>query len=113
MARRWCFHEGRTSRPNKWTWRILRVDGTIERISEQDFKEYGAVVLDAIRNGFRPKQDHWIIESTSSVVHFRHGEQSVVVSKVESPGVGMRRIRQSIGQREVGAIRKNKNPTST
>jgi hypothetical protein len=56
----------------------MSVDGSIERISGE-FGDYGAVVLDAVNNGFQPASDHWIVEGALTTTHFEHGERAVVV----------------------------------
>jgi hypothetical protein len=81
MTKRWWFTEYTKQEPTRWTWRLLRVDGSIEQQSAE-FASYGAAVRDAIINGFRPTQDHWVIESTHAVVHYEHGQHSVVVAKL-------------------------------
>ena len=78
MAVRWQFIEDREGDGPFWTWRVLLVDGTIENQSQR-FKTYGAAVGDAIRNGFKPSQQHWIVVTQRTATHFRPGEPHVVV----------------------------------
>lgn len=82
MAKRWRFTEYTKEAPARWTWRLLSPDGSIEQQSGE-FENYGAAVRDAIIRGFRPTQDHWIIESTHALVHYEHGKHSIVVPKAD------------------------------
>ena len=56
----------------------MNVDGSIERISGE-FGDYGAAVLDALKNGFQPASDHWIVEGALTTTHFERGGRAVVV----------------------------------
>jgi hypothetical protein len=78
MTVRWWFKEQRQPKRSRWTWRRMSVDGSIERIS-CEFGDYGAAVLDALRNGFQPVSDHWIVEGALTTTHFERGERAVVV----------------------------------
>jgi hypothetical protein len=81
MSVRWQFIEAREGGATCWSWRVVLVDGTIETHS-QPFKSYGAAVGDAIRNGFRPTQHHWIVVTRHTATHFRPGEPHVSVPVV-------------------------------
>jgi hypothetical protein len=78
MGKRWIL----TKRPDpsRWTWRLLNVDGSIEQQSGE-FEDYGAAVHDAILRGFNPRQDHWVIETKHTVVHYAYGKSNVTVPK--------------------------------
>jgi len=80
MATHWWFKEFAVPQPARWTWRTLKVDGSIEQQS-REFPSYGAAVHDAIINGFRPTEDHWAIESTHLITHFERGQTEVVITK--------------------------------
>ena len=63
-----------------WTWRLLGADGLIEH-QAGDFEQYGAALQDAIHNGFRPTEDHWIVETAHEVAHHEHGHKPLVILK--------------------------------
>src|SRR5262245_34799380 len=79
MARRWVF-----IRPKDqlmlWTWRLVHADGYIE-LQAGDFERYGDALQDAIRNGFRPREDDWIVHGAREVTHHEHGQKPLVVLK--------------------------------
>lgn len=87
MAIRWQFVEDTQAPDTSWTWRVLLLDGTIQTHSQR-FKSYGAAVGDAIRNGFRPSQHHWIVVTRHIATHFRPGEPHVVVPVTLDGGSG-------------------------
>jgi hypothetical protein len=82
MATRWHFKEYRELNAKRWTWRVLTMDGSIERTSGE-FKDYGAAMHDAIVNGFRPNEDYWIVETRYFITHFKAGQKSVIVPNAE------------------------------
>lgn len=84
MERTWLFTELDNSRPARWRWRVLADDGSIERES-REFDSYGEAVRDAIVSGFRPTDDHWVIESTHLVTRYAGGRQSTVRTKDIKP----------------------------
>jgi hypothetical protein len=63
-----------------WTWCLLGDDGYIEHQSG-DFEQYGAALQDAIRIGFRPTEDDWIVENAHEVAHHEHGHKPLVILK--------------------------------
>ena len=79
MARRWEFKR-RKDQPMLWTWSLLGADGYVERQSG-DFEHYGVALQDAIRNGFRPTEDHWVVDAAHEVTHHEHGQKPLVVLK--------------------------------
>jgi hypothetical protein len=85
MSKRWLFIEHTQHSRTRWTWRLLRIEGSIEQHSAE-FESYGAAVRDALINGFSPAEDHWIIESRHAVVHYEHGQHSLVVPKKDNHG---------------------------
>jgi hypothetical protein len=80
MADHWWFKEYAVPQPAQWTWRTMKVDGSIGQQS-REFPSYGAAVHDAIINGFRPTEHRWAIESTHLITHFEHGRTEVVITK--------------------------------
>ena len=73
---RWHFTEHDKRPPVWWTWRVCSPDGKIEHVSDA-FRSYGAAVADAISNGFRPRDDQWVVETSQALVHVGRGEHSV------------------------------------
>ena len=69
---RWQMLEQQESLGSRWTWRRLMMDGSIGTISES-FADYGACVFDAIKNGFRPTHDHWVVITPLGVTHYDAG----------------------------------------
>jgi hypothetical protein len=70
MPQRWIFTEapGRDG----WSWRAISpVDG-IDRDSK-GFPDYGAMVHDAIKQGFQPSLEHWVVVSAHGTTHFEPG----------------------------------------
>jgi hypothetical protein len=82
MPSRWCFKEHQI-RERYWTWSQVTTDGSVVRTSEQHFPDYGAAVCEAIRHGFRPTEDEWVVESLKSNAYFRRG-RSVPVLPAET-----------------------------
>jgi hypothetical protein len=79
MAVHWQFIEDQEHRAIYWTWRTMRGDRTIETQSPR-FKSYGATVADAIRHGFQPRRQHWIVITAHGITHFRPGEPAMTLS---------------------------------
>jgi len=89
MAKRWWFKQQK-DQPQRWSWRLLRGDGTIEQQGD-DFQGYGTAVIDAIHKGFRPKEDHWVIDTGHDVTHYQQGKDPLMVPKTDrtmSPDLG-------------------------
>jgi len=78
MTIRWQFVEGYEGDTTHWSWRVVKADGTIESQSEQ-FSTYGHAVSEAIKNGFQPRQQHWIVATRHTVTHFRPGQAPMTV----------------------------------
>jgi len=68
--------------PMPWTWRLLAADGCIQQ-QARDFEHCGAAVNDAIRNGFRPEEDHWIVDTARETTHHEHGRKPLVILKTD------------------------------
>jgi hypothetical protein len=81
MAVRWHFVEGYEGDFTYWSWRVLNPDGTVESQS-QSFSTYGAAVNEAIRNGFQPRQQHWIVATRHAITNFRPGKPPLTVPVV-------------------------------
>jgi hypothetical protein len=80
-ARAWRFVK-HPRLPERWTWRLVASDGAIVSESEQ-FNTYGDAVGDAIRKGFRPSDDHWIVESLQTT-QFHPRANPTTVPKTEA-----------------------------
>jgi hypothetical protein len=74
----WKFIEHYEHDSIHWAWHLLRVNDTIEKQSPQ-FTSYGAAVDDAIRCGFRPVEQHFVLVTPRTVTHFRPGDRPVTV----------------------------------
>ena len=79
MARRWVF-ERHKELPMLWTWRLLGANGCIEHQGGA-FEQYSVALQDANRNGFRPTEDHWIVDTAREVTHHEHGRKPLVILK--------------------------------
>jgi hypothetical protein len=79
MASRWLFKQ-HEAQPMLWTWRLLGA-GSCIRQQAGEFEDYGAAVTDAVRNGFHPDEDHWIVETAREAVHHEHGRKPLVILK--------------------------------
>jgi hypothetical protein len=75
----WRFVE-RVNSPARWTWQLLGPDGAIAQESEQ-FNSYGDAIAHAIRFGFRPSDDHWVVEGLHTVTHFTPQNTPVVIPR--------------------------------
>jgi hypothetical protein len=76
VAQRWIFIETSGKPPGLWTWRTLSVHGTIDHQSEE-FEAFGVAVRDAIKKGFDPREDHWIVQTLHSTTHYERGNAMV------------------------------------
>lgn len=74
----WHFHRDGEASSFKWTWRRLRIDGSIEQISEAHV-EFGKVMANAVENGFRPRNDAYVVIAGGTYTHFRPGERPVTI----------------------------------
>jgi hypothetical protein len=78
MSIRWHFVEGYEGDATYWSWRTVSGDGTIETQSAS-FSTYGQAVSEAIRNGFQPRLQHWVVATRHTVTHFRPGQTPLTV----------------------------------
>jgi hypothetical protein len=89
MVKHWRFVEH--ALPGRWTWRLVELDKTIEKKSAE-FRSYGDAVGDAIRHGFRPSEDDWVVESLHAVARFSKQRSPLVMGRIVSdPGEGPER----------------------
>jgi hypothetical protein len=66
----WQFVMKKTGSGESWTWRRTAADGSVEAASTGSHGNYGNVVYDAIRHGFQPKQQAWVVTNGSSSSHY-------------------------------------------
>lgn len=78
MTIRWKFIEDTENDAVHWAWHRMRVNDTIEQQSLR-FTSYGAAVDDAIRCGFRPVEQHFVLVTPCTVTHFRPGDRPVTM----------------------------------
>jgi hypothetical protein len=78
MIIRWQFVESYEIDSTSWSWRMMAVDGTIEHQSPP-FKNYGLAVGDAIKRGFQPSHQHWLVATRHTITHFRPGQPALAV----------------------------------
>jgi hypothetical protein len=78
MSTRWQFVEGYEGNATHWSWRTVKGDGTIESQS-QPFSTYGQAVSEAIKNGFQPRLQHWVVATRHTITHFRPGQAPMTV----------------------------------
>ena len=74
-AAQWQF----VRRSDKWVWRQLLADGTVDSMSALSFQDYAIAVNDALRHGFSPSRNHWSIVSDFGVTHFEVGQPPVFI----------------------------------
>jgi hypothetical protein len=78
MATRWHFVESDAGDSPQWAWRIVRADGTIDSQSHP-FKTYGMAVIDAIKKGFQPRREPWIVATRHTITHYHPGRPPMTV----------------------------------
>jgi hypothetical protein len=81
MQTRWWLKESIASYTSRWTWRTLKLDGSVQQSAE--FDSYEAAVLDALTHGFHPLADHWAIESARLTSHFASQKRPVLAKNGE------------------------------
>lgn len=84
---RWQFVEGYEAESSHWSWRIVNVDGSMDSQSPP-FGTYGLAVSDAIRSGFQPRQQHWVVATRHTVTHFRPGQPPLTVPVEDRKSTG-------------------------
>ena len=67
-----------------WTWRQLSIDGSIAHISSP-LQDFGAAISDAIKHGFRPKEDHWVVTNRTGSTHFPPGRMPISIPLIGKP----------------------------
>ena len=95
MAVRWLFKQHQTV----WLWRVLNVDGTIERQSEE-FSDFGRAVHDAIRKGFSPSDNRRCEDNRRAEA--RRLRQLLLLPRLHHPHVRMDRLRAVDNHLQIG-----------
>ena len=80
MTARWQFVMHQDPYGEVWTWRRLMFDGSIEFTSEPH-ADFGKAVIDAVRNGFQPKQHPWVVITGDRCTHFAPDEPPVSIPR--------------------------------
>jgi hypothetical protein len=65
----WHFMEATAASGGTWTWRLIGASGGTESTSVP-LPNYGATVTDAIRHGFQPSTDKWVVVAAAGVTRF-------------------------------------------
>lgn len=60
----------KTGSAESWTWQKTGADGSIEARSTESHSNYGDVVYDALRHGFHPKQQPWVVTDGGITSHY-------------------------------------------
>jgi hypothetical protein len=67
VVKQWHFVENE-SRPGRWRWQLLTSD---DEIQSEQFDSYGDAVAHAIRQGFRPSEDKWVVVALHTIARFK------------------------------------------
>jgi hypothetical protein len=103
----WKITQHREHGRNYWTWSLLAADGTIDAISG-NLADYGATIHDAVTHGFRPTEDHWIVQSVYYTTHYERGKRAVIVGENYKSGMTpspTRPLKERRGSNEPSAFR--------
>ena len=84
ISRIWIFVRTLEEAADRWQWREVLADGTIVRCSE-DLPDYGKTVHDAIRDGFDPLRDYWLIKTGDLVTYYHPGSKGTQRQSNVSP----------------------------
>jgi hypothetical protein len=66
----WHFVMEKTGSGESWVWRRTGPDGLVEAVSSGHHGNYGDIVYDAIRHGFHPRQQPWIVTDGGFTSHY-------------------------------------------
>jgi hypothetical protein len=93
----WQFVLHKNGTRKSWTWRRTRPDGFVLEISAGPHAEYGKAINDAIRHGFRPERESWVVTDDHSVFHFPPAHAGPRKNKL--PGASVPRLRNGGARR--------------
>lgn len=65
----WQFVQVENGAAGAWTWRVVATSTGIETASHPH-SNYGAAVMDAIRHGFQPGTDQWVVVTQAGTTRF-------------------------------------------
>ena len=83
-ATHWQFVLNQEPMSEFWTWRRMRFDGTIEQMSDPH-PDFGGIIVNAVRNGFLPKEDSWVVIAGDRHTHFAPGQPPVTIPPDSMP----------------------------
>jgi len=81
----WQFMEAAEGGPVSWTWRVVGASGNLEAISAEPHQNYGSAVTDAIRHGFLPSSDRWVVITSAGTTRFEPTGTTREHPEVEKP----------------------------
>ena len=87
---------------SRWTWRQPKIDGSIE-LTSSPFSDFGAVVGDALKHGFRPKEHHWVVTNKNWTTHFHPDSPPISIPR-DSPAVRRPHRTQAPARLPTGAL---------
>jgi hypothetical protein len=73
----WQFMETRDPGSAAWTWRVVGTSTGIETAAHPH-PNYGAAVTDAIRHGFVPGNDQWVVVTPAGITRFEPAEKTAI-----------------------------------
>ena len=65
----WQFSTADVTRRKQWYWKHIDTVADIEERSSA-FMDYGAAVADAIRHGFLPSRDNWVVHTPTGTTEY-------------------------------------------
>jgi hypothetical protein len=75
----WVFKELSNGQAPSWTWTRRLSNGQTKNAS-QPFGEYGQAVMDAITNGFKPKDNTWSVIGITGITSEFNAEPKISLS---------------------------------
>src|SRR5436190_21698212 len=85
---RWEFV--RSANGHQWQWRHVASDGAVQKISVS-FDGFGKAITNAIRNGFHPAREHWVIVDERWCTHFEPGGNPVTIPRKQDTSISIKR----------------------
>jgi hypothetical protein len=73
----WQFMEATDASGGTWAWRVVATATGIET-SSHPHPNYGAAVTDAIRHGFVPGSDQWVVVTPAGITRFEPAEKTAI-----------------------------------
>jgi hypothetical protein len=77
VVKQWHFVENETQ-PGRWRWQLLTAD---DEIQSKEFNSYGDAVAHAIKQGFRPTEDKWVVVALHVIARFNPKKTPFATSK--------------------------------